>query len=100
MFLGNFLKSRKYEFSSVLMSTGKKYLVFADVIRKRKPCLDTGKIVQQHILSVPMFQFDLVLKYGNFLLQMSTDLIIGPNKLHSERHGKSNLNSQYFKKYF
>lgn len=96
MFLGNFLKSRKYKFSSVLMSTGRKYLVFSNIIRKRKLCLDTGKIVQQHILNVLKFQSDLVLKDG-FLLQMATDLLICPNKQNSERHGKSNLNSQYLK---
>lgn len=79
------------------MSTGRKCLVFANIIRKWKLCLDIGKIVQQHILNAPMLQFDLVLKDGNFLLQMATDLIIFPGKLSCERHGKSNLNSQYLK---
>lgn len=79
------------------MSTGRKYLVFANIIRKQKLCLNIGKIIHQHILNAPMFQFDLVLKGGNFLLQMATDLIICPNKLNCERHGKSNLNSQFLK---
>lgn len=61
------------------MSTGGKYLVFANVIRKWKLCLAIVKIVQQHILNA-LFQFDLVLKGINFLLQMATDLIMGLNK--------------------
>lgn len=79
MFLETFQNQENINSSSVLMSTRGKYLIFAKVIRKCRLCLALVKTVQQHILN-ELFQFDLVLKGINFLLQMATDLIMCPNK--------------------